>query len=84
VLLVCSEDELKRRIVLEERKRFRKANTVEMMEMFLETYDLSSPIPYADTLTIDNTRMAPEDAAEQIVAHFGLRPVASDEANRLE
>lgn len=73
VLLTCNADELKRRIVLEDWKSFRKANSVEMMEMFLETYDLSSPIPWVDTLAIDNTDLSADDAAGQIIAHFGLQ-----------
>ena len=73
VLLTCSETELKRRIILEERKKFRKADTVEMMESFLEKYDLSSPVPYTDTVVIDNTKLPPRDVAEQIISHYGLR-----------
>jgi deoxyadenosine/deoxycytidine kinase len=73
VLLTCDPEELKRRIVLENRKDFKKANTVEMMEMFLETYDLSSPVPLVDTLTIDNTNISAEHAARQIIEHFGLQ-----------
>lgn len=72
-LLTCDPEELKRRIVLEDRKKFKKANTVEMLEQFLETYDLSSPIPYSDTLTIDNTNTAPSEVAWQIVEHFDLK-----------
>ncbi len=71
-LLTCETDELRRRIVTEDRREFRKANTVEMLEKFLETYDLTSPVPYADSLTIDNTELAPAEAAKQIVEHFGL------------
>src|SRR5688572_9711270 len=73
VLLTCAETELKRRIVLEERKKFRKADTVEMMEMFLEKYELSSAVPSTDTVIIDNTELPPENVAEQIISHYGLR-----------
>ncbi len=72
VLLTCDADELKRRIVQEDRRKFGKANTVEMMEMFLETYDLSSAVRYSDTLMIDNTGLSPDDAAERIIEHFGF------------
>lgn len=75
VLLTCDPDELKRRVVLEDRAKFKKANTVEMMEMFLETYDLSSPIPYADTFMIDNTNLDPASAAAMIIDHFGFKRV---------
>lgn len=71
-LLICSDDELRRRVVLEDRQKFHKANTIEMIETFLETYDLSSPIPYADTLVIDNTSVSADEAAGRIVEHFRL------------
>ncbi len=69
-LLTCDAEELKRRVVREDRKKFGKACTVEMMDHFLETYDLSSPVPYSDTFAIDNTNVPPADAARQIVEHF--------------
>lgn len=72
-LLTCDPDELKRRVVLEDRRKFGKANTVEMMDKFLETYDLSSPVPDFDTLVIDNTDLPPVEAAERIIGHFGFQ-----------
>jgi RNase adaptor protein for sRNA GlmZ degradation len=72
VLLTCSEDELRRRVVLEDRRRFGKANTLEMMESFLTDYDLMSPVPYSDTFVVDNTELSPEDTALRIIEHFGL------------
>lgn len=73
VLLRSSEDELKRRIVLEDRRKHGKANTIEMIENFLESYDLCSPIPGTDSLEIDNTDLSPQDAARRIVEHFCLQ-----------
>ena len=73
VLLTCNSDELKRRIVAEERKAFRKANTIEMIEMFLEKYELRSPIPDRDTLVIENSSVSADIAAEQIISHFCLQ-----------
>jgi len=72
VLLTCSDDELRLRVIDENRKQFGKANTVEMMDMFLASYDLTSPVPYTDTLVIDNTSVTPEDAADRIIEYFGL------------
>ncbi len=46
VLLMCGEEELKRRIVSESRKQFRKETAVERMEHCLATFDLTSPVPY--------------------------------------
>ena len=69
-LLTCDPDELRRRVVSEDRRKFRKANTLEMIEHFLETYDLSSSVPNTDTFAIDNTNVSPPEAAAQIVEHF--------------
>jgi hypothetical protein len=75
VLLTCSIDELKTRVVVAERRRFGKAKTAEMVDYFLETYDLYSPVPGTETLTIDNTATSAEDAAKRIVEHFALGEV---------
>jgi hypothetical protein len=56
----------------ESRKKTGKAKTVEMMDFFHETYDLTSPIPDRESLIIDNTHLSPEQAARQIIAHFNL------------
>lgn len=72
VLLTCSDEELKLRIVSEDRKNFGKANTIEMMNQFLETYELREPVPYGETLTIENTEVSAEDAAKQIIEHYRL------------
>lgn len=73
-LLTCDSEELRKRIVTEDRRKFRKANTVEMLESFLANYDLNSPVPYDESLIIDNTALAPDEAARQIIAHFGYGP----------
>jgi len=71
-LLTCDSEELKRRVMRDDRREFHKVGTVEMIEKFLETYDLNSPIPYSDTLVIDNTNLPAADAARRIVDHFAL------------
>ena len=72
VLLFCDKGELERRVVAEDRKAFGKARSVEMMRHFFSNYDLFSEVPNRETLTIDNTNILPENAAEQIIDHFGL------------
>ena len=71
-LLTCDKDELKGRIVRDDRKKFAKANTLEMMDFFLETYDLTSPVPDSDSFELDNTDVSPSEAAKRIVEHFGI------------
>ncbi|MEP6849098.1 MAG: AAA family ATPase [Acidobacteriota bacterium] len=72
VLLTATKDELKRRVVFENRQRYGKAKTVEKMESFFETYDLFSEVPNRETFTIENTIVQPGDAAGQIVERFNL------------
>ena len=73
VLLTCSTEELFRRVVKEDRKAFGKVSTVDMIEKFLEMYDLRSPIPDSNTLEIDNTDLVPDEAAKLIIDHFSLQ-----------
>ena len=82
MLLTCSEDELRRRVVLEDRRRFGKANTLEMMETFLSNYDLMSPVPYTDTFTVDNTDLAPGDVAR--LHHRAFRVCIAWELNSIK
>ena len=72
VLLRADREELNKRVVEESRKKMGKAKTIEMMDFFHDTYDLLSPVPHRESLIIDNTRLSPERAAGQIIAHFGL------------
>jgi broad-specificity NMP kinase len=72
VLLKADREELNKRVTEESRKKTGKAKTVEMMDFFHETYDLTSPVPDRESLIIDNTRLSPERAARQIIAHFNL------------
>ncbi|HEX9960096.1 MAG TPA: hypothetical protein VGB00_04150 [Pyrinomonadaceae bacterium] len=72
VLLVADKTELEKRVLEESRRKYGKAKTVEMMRYFFETYDLFSPVPGRESLRLDNTRLSVEQAAQQIIEHFGL------------
>lgn len=72
VQLVCRQEELERRVRSGDRMRQRKVATVELLRELLERCDLSTPVPDSDTLSIDNTRLGPREAAEKIVNHFAL------------
>lgn len=71
-LLVATRDELKRRVLFENRQRFGKAKTVEKMEYIFSNFDLFSPVPDRETFTLDNTSVSPADAAVQIIERFEL------------
>ncbi|MDQ3798097.1 MAG: hypothetical protein M3384_01480 [Acidobacteriota bacterium] len=72
VLLVADKSVLEKRVLEESRRKYGKAKTVEMMRYFFETYELFSPVPGRESLRIDNTDLPVEQAAQQIIEHFGL------------
>lgn len=72
-LLKADRETLNRRVVEESRRRMGKAKTVEMMDLFHETYDLLSPVPDRESLIIDNTHLSAAAVAEAIIAHFNLQ-----------
>lgn len=73
VLLACGRAELEKRVLMESRKKFSKANNLEILSEILEKYDLFSPVPGRESLRIDNTDVAAEEAAKQIIEHYKLR-----------
>ena len=72
VQLLCEVEELKRRVVGSDRCAFQKLDNVEGLEAALQRWDLYTPIPDSDTLSIDNTDLPPGQVAERIIKHFGL------------
>ena len=72
VRLWCSEEELKQRIQAPARAPQHKLTSANALEDLLENYDLFSDVPGRESLVIDNTRLAPEAVAEQVIQHFGL------------
>lgn len=72
VLLVCEKDELEKRILEESRKEFGKVKTIETLNRLLENYELFQPVNARESLIIDNTNLAPQDAARQIAEHFKM------------
>ncbi len=72
VLLVCERKELESRILEENRKKFGKANNLEILNKLLDNYELFQPVNARESLIIDNTNLSPQEAAQQIVSHFKL------------
>jgi len=72
VLLVCERGELEKRVLEESRKKFKKANNIELLKEILEKYDLFSPVPLRESLRIDNTNLSALDTARKIVDHYKL------------
>lgn len=73
VLLKADRSALDRRVVQKSRVKLGKAQSVEMIDFFHRTYDLLSPVPFRESLVIDNTRLSARKAARQIIRHFNLR-----------
>ena len=73
VLLTCERAELEKRVLAEGRKKFSKANNLNILTEILEKYDLFSPVPGRESLQIDNTECTAEEAAKRIIEHYKLR-----------
>jgi len=72
VLLVCERGELEKRVLEESRKQFGKANNLEILYEILEKYDLFSPVPFRESLRIDNTNLSAGETARKIIEHYKL------------
>ena len=72
VLLKCSDEERRRRIVNESRVQIGKLTDPAAVPS-RGGLDLTSPFPGRETLVIDNTHLSPEEAAEKICDRFGFR-----------
>lgn len=72
VFLTCKKNEVEKRVVNESRRKFRKANNLQILKEIFDKYDFSSPIPDCPSLSIDTTDVSPETAARKIIEHFNL------------
>ena len=72
VRLTCDVNVLAQRVESIERGSLGKLTTVELMHQLMERHDLLSAAPGRGGLTIDNTTLAPDEAAQRIVDYFRL------------
>lgn len=72
VLLICDDETRRQRIVADERKQIGKLTDPDSIDMSREKFDLFSPLPGRDTLIIDTTDVAPDEAATRIIEHYRL------------
>ncbi len=72
VHLVCNKDELKKRVLGESRKAFKKTKTIEELEYLLSIKDYVSIFPGSKTLELDNSILTPQDVAQKIKNHFSI------------
>jgi len=69
VRLICDTNELKRRVVSEERQNSEKASNTEIIDKFLGEGFTVLKSDEENELTIDNTNLQPDDVADIIIKH---------------
>ena len=69
VFVSCSVEELKRRVVQQDRSTVGKINSIEALERQLDKKN-HQVNPDTDSLVIDNTNLSPEDVAHKIMARY--------------
>ena len=79
VQLVCDKDVLERRVQAEERAQLFKINTAEGIRSLYDRYEMFTVIRGHESLSIDNTDVAPEEAAGRIAAHYALPVIEAQE-----
>ena len=72
ILLKCERQELEKRVLEESRRKFNKANNLEILGEILDKYDLFSPVNGRKSLIIDNTNLSAETAARKIIEYYKL------------
>lgn len=72
VHLVCDPAVNEERIVAPSRQTTSKVKNLELFRRMKEENEFWTPVPDMPSLSIDNTDLAPEEAALRIIDHFGL------------
>jgi hypothetical protein len=72
VRLVCSREELERRLPNPDRARAGKMASLDTLREVTSRYDIFSTVPGRESLEVDNTCLAPDEVARLIVGHYHL------------
>jgi hypothetical protein len=72
VRLLCTREELERRLPRPGRAEAGKLASLETFRELLTRHDLFSPIPGRESLEIENTALAPAEVAGLIASHYHL------------
>jgi RNase adaptor protein for sRNA GlmZ degradation len=72
VRLVAPRDVLMTRVADESRRKHGKLADPAVLEDVLERWDFDTPLPHMASLTIDTAVVSPSEAADRVVAHYGL------------
>lgn len=76
VQLLCTPETQDLRVMAEDRARRQKLRSAEVIRQMREDYDLVTPIPGRETLSIDTTHLPPAETAARIAAHYRLARAA--------
>jgi len=72
VHLSCEINELKRRVLGQDRQAYKKVTDVTVLMRALEVIDYAKPVVHSRHLAIDTTNLLPQDAVRKIVEHYDL------------
>jgi hypothetical protein len=72
VRLLCTREELERRLPRPDRAEAGKLASLETFRELLTRHDLFSPVPDRESFEIENTALTPEEVARLIASHYHL------------
>jgi hypothetical protein len=75
VQLTCDRDALLDRVANDSRRAYRKLTNPAAVSGLMDQNDLTSPIPFVESLRLDTTNLAPAETAAHIAAHYALPAV---------
>lgn len=71
-LLTAEKREIEKRILAESRKSYSKLKDIEILNKIWNENELFAPVPFGESLVIDNTNLSAERTAKRIIEHFDL------------
>lgn len=72
VKLICTGNELFKRVKLPSRRRFKKLHEVSMLHSLLGKYELYATARVGKSLVVDNTKLSAKRCARKIAAYYKL------------
>ena len=72
VQLTCDMATLEQRVVSPGRAEMEKVSTVDRLRRMFQRFEMLETVRGHESLSIDNTDVAPEDAARRLIEHYGL------------
>ncbi|MAG02849.1 hypothetical protein CMI42_05925 [Candidatus Pacearchaeota archaeon] len=73
VQLFTEKSILYKRVKNISRKEFGKIRSIKKLKESLSKWELLTPIPFVDNLTINNSKLSPRKVAQQIKSHYKLK-----------